>query len=62
MKRVCIYAKDIQQITGRSERYAYKVLSKIKKEKGKRKNQFVTIQEFAEYSGIDQKLIEETIY
>jgi len=62
MKRVCIYAKDIQLITGRSERYAYKVLSRIKKAKGKNKNQFVTIQEFAEYSGIDQELIEEKIY
>lgn len=61
LKRVCIYPKDIQRITGRSERYGRKLLNDIRNYFGKESYQFVTIKEFAEYSGIEEGLIVEYI-
>ena len=59
--RACIYPKDIQCITGRSERYGRKLLNKIKAHFGKEQHQFVTINEFSEYSGIEVDIINEYI-
>jgi hypothetical protein len=57
LKRVIIYPKDIQRITGKSERYGRYLIRKIKEELNKEDHQMVTIYEFAEYSGIDTELI-----
>lgn len=57
--RICIYPKDIQRITGRSERYGRKLVSDIKIYFGKQPHQFITAEEFAEYSGLDVEKIEE---
>lgn len=57
--RTCIYPKDIQCITGRSERYGRKLLNKIKSHFGKQKHQFVTVNEFSEYSGIEVEIVTE---
>jgi len=56
-KRVCIYPKDIQLITGRSERYGRKLLNEIRTHFDKRSYQFITVEEFAEYSGIKEETI-----
>jgi hypothetical protein len=58
VKRVCIYPKDIMRITGKSERYSRKLLEIIKKENNKSNHQFITINEFSIYSGIDLATIE----
>ncbi|MEZ4801725.1 MAG: hypothetical protein R2797_03055 [Gelidibacter sp.] len=55
--RVCIFPKDIHCITGRSERYARSLLNDIRKHFGKQPHQFITIEEFAEYSGIKEETI-----
>jgi hypothetical protein len=60
-KRVCIYAKDIQNVTGRSERYAYQVIAEIRRIKNKDKNHLVTVREFSEFVGIDQEDIYKLI-
>ena len=60
-KRVCIYPKDIQRITGRSERYGRKLLQEIRKFFDKEPHQFITLEEFSEYSGIDIQLVEKYI-
>ncbi len=54
-KRCVIYAKDIQRITGRSERYSHEVLKKIRCLSEKGKGQFVTVSEFAAFSGIPEE-------
>lgn len=59
--RACIYPKDIQCITGRSERYGRKLLNDIKSHFGKQPHQFITINEFSEYSGIEEDIIKEYI-
>jgi len=60
--RACIYPKDIQRITGRSERYGRKLLNDIRDYFDKEPHQFITIKEFSEYSGIGIDLINEYIY
>lgn len=57
--RACIYPKDVQCITGRSERYGRKLLKDIRAYFGKAEHQFITSEEFAEYSGINVEIINE---
>lgn len=59
MKRVCIYAKDVSILTGKSIRHAQKLLRTIKDAMNKREEQYVTIADFAEYTGIDIELIQK---
>ena len=56
-KRVCIYPKDVQRITGKSYRYSRLLLLKIKKQCNKEEHQFVTIEEFCEYTGLKLELV-----
>jgi hypothetical protein len=60
-KRACIYPKDIQRITGRSDRYGRKLLQDIRTFLDKEPHQFITVQEFAEYSGINEEVIQQYI-
>lgn len=57
--RACIYPKDIQRITGRSERYGRKLLNDIKAHFGKKSYQFITAEEFAEYSVIKEEIVNQ---
>ncbi len=57
--RTCIFPKDIQCITGRSERSGRKLLNEIKSHFGKHSHQFVTSEEFAEYSGINIEVVND---
>lgn len=57
LTRTCIYAKDIQRITGRSERYGRKILKAIREKLDKEPHQFITVDEFAEYAGIDVEVV-----
>ena len=56
-KRIIIYPKDIQRITGKSERYGRYMIQKIKQELNKDDHQLVTVQEFSRYIGIEEALI-----
>ncbi len=57
--RVCIFPKDIHCITGRSERYGRKLLHEIREHFDKEPHQFITVEEFAEYTGIKQETINQ---
>ncbi len=61
MNRVCIYPKDIQTITGKSERWGRDVIRKIKKEFSKESHQLVTIEEFCNYMGFQKSDVEKMI-
>ena len=50
--RLCIYPKDIQRITGKSERYSRDIIHKIKDYLQKPDHQFVTVAEFCTYMGL----------
>lgn len=51
-KRICIYPKDVQLITGKSYRYARLLIQEIKKNNGKNKQQLVSVEEFCNYTGL----------
>lgn len=52
LKRVCIYPKDVQRVTGKSYRYSLLLLKDIKKHFCKEEHQFISINEFCDYSGL----------
>ena len=53
-KRIVIYAKDVENITGRKERTARKILQSIREKLGKEKWEFITIREFCQHTGIHE--------
>lgn len=56
-QRIIIYSKDIQLLTGKSDRAARTLLQKIRIKIGKEKNQAITIQEFCEYLGLNEEKV-----
>ncbi|MCT4561312.1 MAG: hypothetical protein N4A41_08040 [Crocinitomicaceae bacterium] len=50
--RLCIYPKDIARITGKSERYARKLIQLLREEFAKQPHQPITVHDFSAYSGI----------
>ncbi len=61
IKRVCIYPKDIQRITGKSYRQSTRLMQKIKRDLNKLDNEFLTIDEFCTYSGIKYEKLDHLI-
>lgn len=53
--RVCIYPKDVQRITGKTYRQARLYLIKIKSHLNKEPHQFISIDEFCEFSGLKKE-------
>ncbi len=56
-KRLCIYPKDIQRITGKSYRQSIRLLQKIRKDLNKLENEFVSIEEFCNYTSLKQEQV-----
>lgn len=48
-KRLCIYPKDIQRITGESYRQSIRLMQKMRTNLNKLENEFVSIEEFCQY-------------
>lgn len=59
--RICIYTKDVQCITGKSERYSRDLIHKIKKSLHKEAHQALTVAEFCAYMGIPYDSIQDLI-
>lgn len=59
LERITIYPKDIQRVTGRSERYGRILISKIKRHLNKQDHQFVTIEEFCEYTRLKMEHVRQ---
>lgn len=51
-KRMCIHPKDVQRITGYSERFGRKLLAKIKKSLNKEPHHYISVDEFCAYTGL----------
>ena len=56
-QRAIVYPKDVQRITGKSERYGRLLLQKIREEFSKEGHQFVTVDEFSQYTGLSNEVI-----
>ena len=55
--RIVIYPKDVQNITGKKERTARKLISDIRQSLGKSKNEFVTIDDFCLFTGLKKEQV-----
>lgn len=60
-KRICIYPKDIVRITGKSERYARKLIDKMKIQLYKNENQFISVEEFCQFTGLKIEQVQPLI-
>lgn len=61
MKRICIYPKDIQRITGKSYRQSIRLLANLRKDFNKSKNSLISVIEFCEYTGLKVEHVEPHI-
>jgi hypothetical protein len=61
LTRVVVYPKDVSRITGKSERYGRKLLKTIKETNEKGDPQFVSLEEFSDYTGLPVELVKEHI-
>ncbi|MEP1095975.1 MAG: hypothetical protein ABJG78_12740 [Cyclobacteriaceae bacterium] len=61
LKRIIIYPKDVQRITGKSERYGRQLIRNIKNTLHKEDHQCITITEFSNYMGLDSSDVEQFI-
>jgi len=59
--RIIIYPKDIQRITGRSERYGRLLIKRIKDHLQKGDHQFVSVEEFCVYTGLKYEQVTELL-
>lgn len=57
MNRLVIFPKDIQIITGRSDRYGRKLIKKIKEHFKTEQHQVVSVEEFCQYMGLQQDVV-----
>jgi hypothetical protein len=53
--RLFVYPKDVSLMTGRTERQSRNSIYKIKKYYNKKPHQLLTVKEYCEYMGIDEK-------
>ena len=53
MSRICIYPKDVQVVTGKSERYGRTIIKAIKERLNKEAHQLVTIDEICDFMGFE---------
>lgn len=61
MERVCIYPKDVQIVTGKSERWGREIIKKIKSHFSKQPHQLVSIDEFCTYMGLDVGVVRQRL-
>ncbi|MGV0925997.1 hypothetical protein [Empedobacter sp. ULE_I145] len=60
-KRMIIYAKDIQNATGRSYRQSLRILQKAKQKVGKSKDDMLSLREFCDVYNINPLDFQESI-
>jgi hypothetical protein len=60
-RRLVVYPKDVEDITGRSPQTARRLIAAIKRALGKTRDQFVTIRDFCLYYGMQEDLVVQFI-
>lgn len=60
-KRICIYPKDIEIVTGKSYRQSTRMLTAMKAKLNKSEDQMVSIEEFCQYIGLKREEVEPLI-
>ncbi len=59
--RLCIYPKDIQRITGKSYRQSIRLLQKMRIKLNKLEDEFVSIEEFCQFTSLKIEQVEPLI-
>lgn len=62
MERICIYPKDVQVVTGRSERWGREIIKRIKQKFSKESHQLVTVDELCLYLGLEKEVVISKLY
>lgn len=60
-KRICIYPKDIMRITGKGEKYSRNLIEKMKTRFSKGEHQFISVEEFCEFTGLKIEQVKDLI-
>lgn len=60
-ERIIIYPKDIQRITGKSDRYGRSLLKRIRNHFQKEDHQFISVEEFCNYTGLKYEQVIECL-
>jgi hypothetical protein len=60
-KKIILYPKDIQVITGKSYYTSYKLLRRIKNRLNKSSKQVVSVEEFCAYMGLKVREVEAVL-
>lgn len=55
--RIVVYTKDVSNITGLSAKAARRLLRQIRAQNGKPQGSFVTVEEFAKFTGIKEEKV-----
>lgn len=55
--RIIVYPKDIQRITGKSDRYGRHLLARIRNRYQKEPHHFVTLTEFCSFTGLPSEQV-----
>ena len=50
--RVCVYVKDLQYVTGHSERHCRRMMRDLRRKLGKSRPTAITVEEVANYLGL----------
>jgi hypothetical protein len=50
--RIVVYPKDVMNITGRRERTARLLLTRIRKKLRKKRSEFISLEEFCSFTGL----------
>ena len=60
-KRIIVYPKDIQRITGKGERYSRMLLKSIKTHFNKEDHQVVSVEDLSKYLGLKVEEVEKCL-
>jgi len=58
-KRMIIYTKDVQIITGRQYNAARRLLQEIRQQLGKKEDALISISEFCDYTGLAEQQVHD---
>ncbi|MET7000155.1 hypothetical protein [Chitinophaga defluvii] len=56
-KRIVIYAKDIVNILGKKKSAAQVMMQNMRRQLGKKREEFITVEEFCQFTGIKEEKV-----
>jgi predicted RNA-binding protein YlqC (UPF0109 family) len=60
-RRIVLYPRDVENLTGRKGRTARAILQKVRVHFGKPRHALVTVREFCNFMGLDEKEVRENL-